>query len=151
MNQNLAFALAAFLTSNAGLVASPANPYQDISKRNVFQLQPLPTQVPDQRPPPVRRPPSLIHITGLVEIGGVSKALVEITAPGKAVQRRILAAGGVYDELEILQVDVARDQVRVRIDGAEEVLTIQRPKAGVAPPLSPPRPGPARPTHPFRG
>jgi hypothetical protein len=142
-------ATAVVLASLAATAAVKPNPYEKISERNVFNLQPIPQGPTVEIPQPPRRPPPKIFITGLVELGGVSKALVEINEPGQPVQRSILAAGGELGVLEILDVDVAGERVQVRIDGAEETLSIEKPKPSTGaqplrpvpmPPL-PPRPG----------
>jgi len=136
------------LTSLAAVAAVKPNPYDKIPGRNVFNLQPIPEHPGGEIQPPPRRPPPKIFITGLVELRGVAKALVEISEPGQPVQRSILAAGGEAGVLEVLDVDVAGERVRVRIDGDEEILSIEKPKSPTAaqptrtapmPPM-PPRP-----------
>jgi len=129
-------------TSLAATAAVKPNPYGEIPVRNVFHLVPMPTNPPVEVPGPERRTLPKIFITGLVELGGVSKALVEITEPGQPVQRSILAAGGASGVLQVLNVDVAGERVRVRIGGDEETLSIEKPKPRTAaaplPPLPPP-------------
>ena len=141
-------AAAVVLASLAATAAVKPNPYEKIPGRNVFNLQPIPDRPTVDTPPLPRRPPPKIFITGLVELGGVSKALIEISEPGQPIQRSILAAGGEIGVLEILDVDVAHERVQVRIDGAEETLSIEKPKpiTGALPlrpmpnPPLPPRP-----------
>jgi hypothetical protein len=154
--QRLAVA-AVVLPSLAAAAAVKPNPYEKIPDRNVFHLQSIPEQpageIQQQRP----RTPPKIFITGLVELGGVSKALVEINEPGQPVQRSILAAGGAAGLLEILNVDVQGEKVRVRIDGDEETLNIEKPKpiTAVPPPRNTPMPPmpplPQRPPAVLRG
>ena len=115
--------------------AAPGNPYQSIAARNVFRLEPIVIAPPPPQPPPVRRVPAAIFITGVLGIGGVPKALVEVNEPGKPVHRHIVCAGTGLDALEVLDINVGAGAVRVRRDGAEETLTLQTPKA--APPLPP--------------
>jgi len=145
------------LPSLAATAAVKPNPYEKIPDRNVFGLLPIPERPVGEIPVPPRRTPPKIFITGLVELGGVSKALVEINEPGQPVQRSILAAGGAAGVLEILNVDVPGEQVRVRIDGDEETLNIEKPKPTTAgpplrtAPLPPMPPLPQRPPAVFRG
>ncbi len=154
--QRLAVA-AVVLASLAATAAAKPNPYEKIPGRNVFNLLPIPDKPTGEVPPPPRRTPAKIFITGLVELGGVSKALVEINEPGQPVQRSILAAGGAAGVLEILNVDVPGEQVRVRIQGDEETLSIEKPKptTAAAPlrtaPMPPMPPMPPRPPAVLRG
>ena len=109
---------------------------------------------PEVRPeiaPPPRRPHPAVAITGLVELRGLAKVLVEVTEPGRPVKRSIMGDGGAFDLLEILHIDVAGERVRVRIDGDEEVLTIEKPKTPTARPAPPLIPGVQRPSMPLRG
>ena len=141
------------LASLAATASVKPNPFEGIPKRNVFKLREpalLKDVVPD---PPPRKPLPKISVTGLVELRGGPKALLEITEPGKPVQKPILAAGGVFDLLEILQIDVAGGRVRVRLDGTEDVLVIEKPKpsSGPKPPAGPTLPIPPRPGFAVRG
>lgn len=136
-------------TSLAAAAAAQPNPYEGIPVRNVFHLVPMPTNPPVAVPERERRTLPKIFITGLVELGGVSKALVEITEPGQPVQRSILAAGGASGVLQVLDVDVAGERVRVRIGGDEETLSIEKPRTAAAP--LPPLPPPPRPPVALRG
>jgi hypothetical protein len=151
---------AVVLPSLAATAAVKPNPYEKIPDRNVFNLLPLPDRPIVAPPLPPRRTPPKVFITGLVELDGVSKALVEINEPGQPVQRSILAAGGAAGVLEILNVDVPGEQVRVRIDGDEETLNIEKPKPTTAvlplrtapmPPTPPMPPLPQRPPALLRG
>ena len=141
------------LASLAATASVKPNPFEGIPKRNVFNLrQPAPAKeiVPE---PTKRKPLPKISVTGLVELRGEPKALLEITEPGKPVQKPILAAGGVFGLLEILQIDVAGGCVRVRLDGTEDVLVIEKPKPAATPttPAVPALPNPPRPGFAVRG
>lgn len=144
-------AVVVVLPSLAGTAAVKPNPYEKIPARNVFNLRPMPGSPPGEIQERKHRPPPKIFITGLVELGGVSKALVEINEPGQPVQRSILAAGGAEGVLQVLDVDVAGERVRVRIDGDEETLSIERPKPRPAAPPLPPVPLPPRSPGTLRG
>ena len=144
-------AAAVVLTSLAATAAVKPNPYEKIPERNVFNLLPIPDRPLDQPQPKPRPTPPKIFITGLVELGGVSVALVEINEPGKPVRRAILSAGQSSGELEVLDVDVAGERVHVRIDGDEETLSIEKPKPPMAAPPQPPMPMPQRPRTVLRG
>jgi hypothetical protein len=137
MNPFSAFALrltavAALSTSLAAVAAVTPNPYIRISDSNIFRLQPPRPDKPEKPPPPNRLIPQ-IFITGLVELHGVPQALVEISEPGQPVKRPILAAGGASEHLEILQIDVVGERVRVLIDGEEKLLSIEKPKSSGSP------------------
>lgn len=145
-------AAAVVLPSLAATAAVKPNPYEKIPDRNVFNLLPIqPPKPVGEAPLPPRRPLPKVSITGLVQLGRVSKALVEIAEPGQPVQRTILAAGGHAGELEVLNVDVAGERVRVRIDGNEETLSMEKPRPRTAAPPLPPAPLPPRPGVVLRG
>ena len=144
-------AAAVVLPSLAATAAVKPNPYETIPARNVFNLQPMPGSPPGKIQERKHRPLPKIFVTGLVELGGVSRALVEINEPGQPVQRSILAAGGAEGVLQVLDVDVAGERVRVRIDGDEETLSMERPKPRTAAPPLPPVPLPPRSPDTLRG
>jgi hypothetical protein len=133
MNPFFAFALrltavAAFSASQAAVAAVTPNPYVRISDSNVFRLQPPPRpEAKPEKPAPNRLIPQ-VFITGLIELHGVPQALLEISEPGQPIKRPILAAGGFSEHLQVLQIDVVGEHVRVRIDGKEKLLSIEKPK-----------------------
>ena len=146
-----AVAVAALLASLAAAAAVTPNPYGRISESNVFRLQPPPSQTTPKPEPPPRRLLPKIFITGLIEVHGVPRALVEITEPGQPIKRPILAAGGTCDLLEVLHIDVVGERVRVRLDGEEEILSIEKPKPSTAVPPPAPVPVPFRTPMAVRG
>ena len=133
-------ALSASLAAVEAVAAVTPNPYARISGSNIFRLQPPRVEPPITPPPAARRILPKIFITGLIELHGVPRALLEITEPGQPVKRPILAAGGTCDLLQVLQIDVVGERVRVRIDGEEELLSIEKPKPSTARPVAPPLP-----------
>ncbi len=144
-------AVVALFASLAAAAAVAPNPYGRISESNVFRLQPPHPQPTTNPEPPPRRLLPKIFITGLIEVRGVPRALVEIAEPGQPVKRPILAAGSTFDLLEVLQIDVVGERVRVRIDGDDETLSIEKPKPSTAAPPPPPVPVPFRTPVAIRG
>lgn len=145
------------LASLAATASVKPNPFGDIPKRNVFNLQPpTPPKTHVEEPKP-RKPLPKISVTGLVEFRAGPKAVLEITEPGRPVRHAILAVGGAVDVLEILAIDVVRENIRVRLNGTEEILAIEKPKPPTGLPPAPPRPPlplplpPGRPATPLRG
>lgn len=126
------------------------NPYQEIVLRNAFNLKPPPPP-PDPsatNPPPA---PVKIVLTGISTLSGTPKVLLEITenAPGKKPEfPPPLVPGDVQGRVEIVSIDADKGEVKVKIDGAERVLTFEKDGAkpgstAAAPPAVPggvPRP-----------
>jgi len=121
------------------IIAPPAaalvvgNPYHSIVVRNSFGLREhVVTEPPEERPDPVTPPPN-IQLTGLTNLGGKERVLLEIIEPGKLIQRPILTEGEGIDAIEVLEIDVATGRVQLRVMGVETVLTLQTRQSAVAP------------------
>ena len=145
----LAATLMVTACAGSAVSATDNGRYQSIALRNSFALrEPVP---PLPITPPVKTtPPPKVIVTGLTDLGGIRKALVEITDPGKPVTRVILAEGGALESICVLRIDLPANRVKVRIHEAERFLNLEaeKPTAPAAPaapgkPLAP-RPLPVR-------
>lgn len=140
----LALALSCALFADATI--SPGNPYRTIASRNAFHLRSAEIQPAKSVPVPVLLP--IVFLTGVTDVGGNGRALLEIQEPGKSVSKPILAEGEVSGIVEVLRVDARLGRVKVRIGDAETNLTFEPAKP--LPPQTPsalvphPRP-PAKP------
>ena len=146
--------------------AEPADeethPFKHIVERNVFALRPPPPPPdPSDVPPP---PPALLAkvvLTGILNVLGPPRALLEVTEnePGKQAPPRkpILREGERDGSIEVLQIDVEKNVVRIKNGNTETNLTFEAQKQGppslaVAPPPSLPALGaPAIPSAPPMG
>jgi hypothetical protein len=99
----------AVLGLGAGAAAATAeNPYQPIPRRNVFGLNPIPTNNPaDQKPP---EPPSKIIPNGIMTIFGKVQVLFKVQEPGRAgqpakEQSYIMGEGERQDDIEVQKIN----------------------------------------------
>jgi hypothetical protein len=136
----LAGALAGYPTDAVG-----DDRYQSIPIRNAFALREPP-------PPPTNivslpsTPPPKIVVTGLTDLGGVRKALLEISDSGKPLTRVILAEGDTMDAICVLRIDLPANRVKIRVRETESFLNLEAPKASASPaPPAPAQPSPAGP------
>ncbi len=118
--------------------------FQSIVDRNPFGLQPLPPPVTKENvppPPPVQL--ATIKLTGITSMLAIRKACLEIIpAPGKAMLKPILSEGEKIDSVEVLTIDVERNQVLVRNGPVTTNLTFEVAKSTpVAPVGAGPGPG----------
>jgi hypothetical protein len=99
---------------------SAGNPYQGIVDRNVFGLRPPPPP-PDVTPP---KPPAVkITLTGITTILGNKRALMKAPVTGAkpgtpAEQSYILAEGQRDGDIEVLQIDEKKGEVKINNAGA---------------------------------
>ena len=152
-NAVLLFGTVAYLACSASAEITP-NPYSSVVVRNAFSLK-------DPPPPPVETPPApvvpnaKVVLTGIISslLASEPTVLVEITEqePGKAptTKRPILRRGDKEGNIEILAVDVVKNQVRIRNGTVETNLLFEIAKSssspsaplpsipGVVPPLAP--------------
>jgi hypothetical protein len=116
------------------------NPYQPIVERNAFGLK-------DPPPPPSTdtkedaKPPPNVKLTGISNLFQ-KRALLEVTEQGTAkpgqpasgtVYRPILAETEGAFGVEVLSIDVEKNIVRIRNNGAESDLTFEAPKLSGGP------------------
>ena len=93
------------------------NPYETIVERNPFGLKPPPPPVDPSTltPPPPPAPPSTVELTGVTSILNSKRALLEITpGPGKPVVRAILSEGERVESVEVVSIDVNKNEVQIK-------------------------------------
>jgi len=97
--------------------------YGCIIQRNIFGLRPAPPPSPPPTAPARSQPLPQVRLTGMTDLLGRSVVLLEISNPGQPVKRPILAEGEAADEVEVLKIDLASAQVRMRIASLETNIT----------------------------
>jgi hypothetical protein len=124
--------------ATAQVSTNPTNPYQAIPRRNIFGLRPEPTAVPSA--PPIAAPE--IILTGLTTITGSKLALLKLEFPAKPSQRQreescILREGDKDGPVQVLQIDIKKETVKVDNSGKVSWLTFQKngPKSKLSSPL----------------
>jgi hypothetical protein len=132
---------------------SAGNPYQGIVDRNVFGLKPPPPP-PDVTPP---KPPAVkITLTGITTILGNKRALMKAPVsgakPGAPTEQSYILAEGQRDgDIEVLQIDEKKGEVKINNAGAVVTLDWEnngiKGSAGPAPGAAPGIPQP--PVNPF--
>jgi hypothetical protein len=93
------------------------NPYDSIVNRNPFGLKPPPPPVDPSSltPPPPPAPPSTVELTGVTSILNSKRALLEITpGPGKPVVRTIMQEGDRLENVEVVSIDVNKNEVQIK-------------------------------------
>lgn len=108
MNCRLLILAAAMVGLVSASAATADNPYKPIPQRNVFGLNPIPTNNPaDQKPP---EPPSKIIPNGIMTIFGKVQVLFKVQEPGKAgqpakEQTYVMGEGERQDDIEVQKID----------------------------------------------
>src|SRR5215211_3127861 len=121
------------------------NPYGPIVERNAFGLKPPPQVTPDA-PKEEQKPPPSVKLTGISNLFQ-KRALLEMTEqgtpaaasrpgqpgqqnqpPGGTIHRPILIENEAAFGVEVLSIDVERNVVKIRNNGAESELTFEAPK-----------------------
>jgi len=138
---------------------SPANPYQGIVDRNLFNLKALPGPG-DNLPPP--DPPPKIILTGITTILGDKRVLFKVQAPAKPPQPAkeesyILTEGQRDGDIEVLEIDEKAGVAKFNNHGTMQTLDLVNdsaklpgvPAAAAGPP--PPRPMPPLMGHTLNG
>jgi len=152
--QSCAFALAAGVLLPA--VANVGkNPYESIVDRNPFGLKPPPPPPEINTPPPPPAPLCTVELTGVTSILSSKRALLEITpGPGKPVVRAILSEGERLETVEVVSIDVTKNEVLIQNGPVTTNLTFKTIKgtatAAAAPPGAAGLPHLAAPAAPAR-
>jgi len=137
-------AVAALLSGTATvhtLGATSESRFETIPLRNAFALR-APIPVPTVTPPASAVAQPKVVVTGITDLGGTSKVLLESTDPGRPVARAILSEGDTFGFVRVLQIDVPAGRVKVRIRDIESTLTLE--SARIPPPFSEPSLPPSR-------
>jgi hypothetical protein len=137
--QNLVWFATGALLVSAGVGAwadTSANHYEMIVERNPFGLKPPPPP-PDpsevNKPPPT--PPATVELTGITSILSSKRALFEIIpGPGKPMIKPILAEGERIESVEVVSINVDKNEVTVKNGGLITNLTFKVAKSGPTPP-----------------
>jgi len=125
-----------------------ANPYDAIVERNPFGLKPPPPPAPPEDPssklPPA--PLATVEVTGITSILSSKRALLEIVpGPGKPMLKPILSEGERVESIEVVSINVEKNEVTIKNGGVITNLTFKIAKStpGPAAPgaLPPPVPG----------
>jgi hypothetical protein len=125
------WSIAAALVLFGGLIHSradvDASRYGSIVERNPFQLRPPPPpQAEVSQQPVVAVPPATVELTGITSILSSKRALLEIIpGPGKQLIKPVLAEGEKVESIEVVSIDVEKNQVIIRNNGFITNLTFK--------------------------
>ena len=131
----IAICLASGLVLNAGARADdgvlPNNPYAPIVVRNVFGLNPVPTNDPTATP---TDPPPKITPNGIMSIFGKWQVLFKVAGtpkPGQPAKDEsyILSEGQRQDEIEVIQIDEKANLVTFNNHGTVQELPLVKANA----------------------
>jgi hypothetical protein len=112
------------LLATRSFAAMVESPWGIITAQNVFRLQPVVLQQKPVEEAP-RKPAPKVVVTGITDVCGRRLALVEILEPGKLLSKPLLAEGDRFGSVQVLQIDLGHDRVRVRIDGEDSDLLLK--------------------------
>ena len=100
-----------------GFADAKLNPYETIVDRNPFGLKPPPPPVDTTAVAPPAAPPATVEVTGITGfLYGRKRALLEITpGPGKPVQKPILGEGERVESVEVVSINVEKNEVTMKI------------------------------------
>jgi len=124
------------LTGSYVLADVKLNPYDPIVERNPFGLKPPPPpEDPSSKIPPAPpAPPATVELTGITTILSSKKALLEIIpGPGKPMIRRIAVEGERFDSIEVVSIDVDKNEVVVKNGSVITNLTFRVAKSSPGP------------------
>ncbi len=123
------------------------NPYDAIVERNPFGLKPPPPPAPPEDPssklPPA--PLATVEVTGITSILSSKRALLEIVpGPGKPMLKPIMSEGERVDSIEVVSINVEKNEVTIKNGGTITNLTFKVAKStpgpaapGALPPAAP--------------
>ena len=102
-------------------VIAAANPYETISLRNIFRLEPPKQDV--SKPGDVFKPPPDIKLNGIAAFGSHKWVLLSKADPGKTQRHLLMREGEKDGALEIVAVDELAAVVKVR--AGDELLELK--------------------------
>lgn len=124
--------LVVFFACAKGWADTKENPYEAIVERNPFGLKPPPPP-PDpstNAPPAVAAPLATVELTGITDILGNRRALLEIVpGPGKQMIKPILAEGERVESVEVVAINMEKNEVTVKNGTVVSNLTFKVVKA----------------------
>ena len=121
------------------------NPYASIVDRNPFGLKEPPPPAPPPSENIPKTPPAKVTLTGLISMFGQPQVLLEIfdePKGGGMPKKPILRQGERMGDVEVLEIDVEKNIVKIRNSGMETNLTFEVAKATAAAPGVPGIPTP---------
>ena len=111
------------LTAPLGRGEVVANPYLGIPERNAFGIKQPPPPPPEPKAVELVKPSFTATLTGFSEFDDGKVVYLMFNPPGaKAPEYSSLREGDVHNGVEILQIDLASESVRIRQNGAESTL-----------------------------
>jgi len=102
-------------------VAAAPNPYENIPRRNIFNLISAKPETPE--PPEIFKRPSEYKLTGVAGFGSNKWALINRADPGKPPRQFLLREGEHDGVLGVLRIDEVANVVRIHHDGLAVELT----------------------------
>jgi hypothetical protein len=142
MRMGLASCIGACVLAGTGITVladAKPNPYESISKRNVFGLKDPPPNEPPPPPPAPIVPPAIVRMTGITTILNKKKVLLEINDPtGKQPKKPIMEEGDRVDTVEVISIDADHNTVKVKISGLETNLVFEKIDVASKSPATPP-------------
>ena len=121
-----AFAVLVAGTLSVSAATAPS-PYGIIAAHNSFRLQPAVTPPPPaERARPLTASAPAVEVTGITSVGGLRRALLEISEAGRLLGKPVLAEGGAEWGVEVLRIDVETCQATARVQGVETLLPLRK-------------------------
>src|SRR6266498_329535 len=109
------------------------NPYDLIVERNLFGLKPPPLPDTNSTSTMPAAPPAQVEVTGITSILSSKRVLLEIVpGPGKPMLKPILSEGERVESVEVVFIDVEKNEVTIKNGSVLTNLTFKVAKA--APP-----------------
>lgn len=133
--------IGSLLLGGAGIaLALTDNPYSVVVERNIFNLQPIPTNPPVEAKPP--EPPSKIIPNGIMTIFGKLQVLFKVQNPAKAgqpakEQSYVMGEGERQDEIEVKKIDEKNATITFDNHGIVQTLELVKSTGGGVPPAGP--------------
>lgn len=139
---SLAGVTAGMLLMGVGSSVADVTPYDVIVDRNPFGLKPPPpppdpSETAAKPPPPA--PPATVELTGITSILSSKRALLEIVpGPGKPMIKPILGEGERMESVEVVSINVEKNEVTIRNGTLITNLTFKVAKSTPSAPPPPP-------------